>query len=215
MIRNAKNLAAHLGADYTEDLPRLAKNIERRVYKDTECGCSAGVNGVVKTTKVVYFLWIRARFDGKVSVVSWRRKGKRKNLRGPMPAGLRLYVGARIGAPIPDATLGQILTANRVIKREGSDALIETPPIEEETAQGLAFWIAGYCEGTDRECPVYHLDLPCTEKALDDLIAKADQDGQQLWDETHGCPNCGAEGEDGDYAINPECPTCKGQGQIL
>lgn len=70
--------------------------------------------------------------------------------------------------------------------------------------------VAGYCEGTDDCCPEHALDYPFTADAFDEAVKAADEDGCRLWDETHGCEDCGLDG-----AVNPECPTCKGEGEVL
>lgn len=36
-----------------------------------------------------------------------------------------------------------------------------------------------------------------------------------IWQQTHGCPDCGLEGEWGGAMINPECATCGGAGAII
>jgi hypothetical protein len=43
----------------------------------------------------------------------------------------------------------------------------------------------------------------------------ADKDGCELWDETHGCDDCGEEDEFGNRPINPECVSCGGAGAVI
>jgi hypothetical protein len=129
-INNIVELASHLGAYH--DTP---ESIARRVYKDTSCGCAAGVeNGV--------------------------------------------------------------------------------------------FWVTGYCEGSDQEHEVYRVKLPCDSDEIDKAIRQADNDGNQTWNETHGCKKCnpdgwcdewGNVGEPGEVGgpVNPNCPECGGDGIVL
>lgn len=88
------------------------------------------------------------------------------------------------------------------------------------------FWVTGYCEGSDFEHEVYRVRFPCSSEDIDKAIAKADQDGKDTWDATHGCAKCWPEGtcdpwgnevEPGESGgpINPDCTTCAGNGIIF
>jgi hypothetical protein len=88
------------------------------------------------------------------------------------------------------------------------------------------FYVAGYCEGSDWEHPVYKVAFPCTPGDIDKAIAKADKDGCATWDETHACEQCFPEGNCDQYGnefppgeaggpINPECTGCGGGGVVL
>ena len=101
--------------------------------------------------------------------------------------------------------------------------------VKDSSVHGTVFSVAGYCEGTDRYCEPHELVLPCYGSQLDAAIAEADQDGCDLWKETHGCEHCWPDGycdewgnewtPDGDNWVgqptNPECVTCEGQGIII
>jgi hypothetical protein len=52
------------------------------------------------------------------------------------------------------------------------------------------FWVMGYCEGSDWEHAVYELKFPFNEDELWKAIDKADKDGMETWDRTHGCEHC-------------------------
>ena len=88
------------------------------------------------------------------------------------------------------------------------------------------FWVAGYCEGSDVEHPVHRVDFPCTGADIENAVAKADQDGIDTWNATHGCEKCYPEGtcdewdneilpDESGGPVNPECPECEGQGIII
>jgi hypothetical protein len=84
--------------------------------------------------------------------------------------------------------------------------------------------VAGYCEGTDRECAPHRLDFPFTSKEFWAACDQSDEDGEEVWEETHGCErcwpdgcfdDCGMEVEYGNWPINPDCEHCHGEGTIL
>ena len=86
-----------------------------------------------------------------------------------------------------------------------------------DTACGIGFsctergvTVAGYCEGTDAECAPHVLLFPFKPEEFDAAVQEADADGCALWDDTHGCDECGLDG-----AINADCEECGGEGRIL
>ena len=70
--------------------------------------------------------------------------------------------------------------------------------------------VVGYCEGTNGDCAPHRLSWGFTAEQFDEAVQRADQDGCDLWDATHGCDDCGCDG-----AVNPGCPTCGGQGVVI
>ena len=70
-------------------------------------------------------------------------------------------------------------------------------------------------EGVDNTTEIRELLFPFTEEAWDQAVKAVDDEAETLWQETHGCPACGIEGEFGGTAINPDCEACKGEGVIL
>lgn len=90
-----------------------------------------------------------------------------------------------------------------------------------DTRCGISFWtdgkvvvLSGYCEGTDAECPPREYTFPFEEKVFWEGVEAADQDGCDLWDQTHGCPECGDE-IDGYIPVNPDCESCGGDGIVI
>ncbi len=240
MIRNIEDLAAHLGAYEDTD-----KSIARRVYKDTSCGCPAGVKeGSVGKNRVHYTVTLRLRRDNRLALEEWatpeqRREGFSNHHDHrqyayedtdalPLPPGLKEY----LFLDDEDWTLSSDVTVADVIGGEesaevragyGSDTNYKSRYLQirldleiDEPVMGTCFYVMGYCEGSDAEHPTYEVPFPCTPEAIDEAIAQADKDGNDTWNETHGCDDCG-EPEWGMYdrAINPDCPSCKGEGQIL
>ncbi len=76
--------------------------------------------------------------------------------------------------------------------------------------------VSGYCEGVEAECPSYALLYPFPAEEFDRACQSADQDGCDLWNETHGCDDCADEDPMTGYRpVNPQCPSCNGDGIIL
>lgn len=90
--------------------------------------------------------------------------------------------------------------------------------------------VCGYCEGVDRAPPARTLRFPFHREAFWNTVEKADQDGADLWDATHGCPYCfktvtqmalmalkqEEEEELEVYVpVDPECLVCEGGGQVF
>ena len=75
--------------------------------------------------------------------------------------------------------------------------------------------VGSIVEGVDYGTEGHTLQFPFTlvefNQALDDVEAEA----ELIWNDTHGCDDCGIESEFGGQAINPDCPTCKGEGIII
>lgn len=61
-----------------------------------------------------------------------------------------------------------------------------------DTACGVTFWVtttvhvAGYAEGYDGELPPHSLTFPFTPNEFSDMVAVADIEGCQKWDEVNG-----------------------------
>ena len=86
--------------------------------------------------------------------------------------------------------------------------------------------LSGNCEGADLGCRTYHLDYPFTEEEFWATLDKADEDGMDMWEASHGCGHCWPNGCMDDWdnlfdpgecggPINPDCTHCNGEGIIL
>lgn len=78
------------------------------------------------------------------------------------------------------------------------------------TADETKVTVAGYVEGCDGECPRHELAFPFTPDAFDEALKDCDREADELWMDTHGCEDCGLDGR-----VNPECPSCGGDGVVL
>ena len=102
------------------------------------------------------------------------------------------------------------------------DSLNKLPSVSELLASGaevVACSVSGYVEGWDGECDTRIIESTrakrATAKDFWAAIEEADEEADYIWNQTHGCDNCGIEGEYGDRAINPKCKSCNGGGVIL
>ena len=78
-----------------------------------------------------------------------------------------------------------------------------------------SIWLAGYCEGTDAECPGHEMFFPFDSDEFFKQVGIADKEGCDLWNKTHGCEKCGPEDECGNRQVNPKCEKCGGSGMII
>jgi len=84
-----------------------------------------------------------------------------------------------------------------------------------KTAQVTGFSATGYCEGVDCDPDPHFCDGKVVAADIWKAIDAAEQDGLNLWNDTHGCECCGPESESGFRAINPSCKACNGNGMVI
>ena len=70
-------------------------------------------------------------------------------------------------------------------------------------------------EGVSAVTETHELKYPFEIDAFWETLQEVDQEAGAIWDDTHGCPSCGEENEDGNIAINSECKSCDGEGIII
>lgn len=75
--------------------------------------------------------------------------------------------------------------------------------------------ISPYVEGVDIDPIAVKVKLPIHETTLLRLFKDIQLEAEALWDETHGCEDCGPRDCSGHIAINPDCETCGGEGTII
>jgi len=76
--------------------------------------------------------------------------------------------------------------------------------------------IGSIVEGCDEGTSVYTLDYPFEIDLFWDSLDYIDKEAEKIWNETHGCADCGEENpETGHTAINFQCKTCEGEGIII
>ena len=84
-----------------------------------------------------------------------------------------------------------------------------------KSTDGIKF--GSIVEGCDEGTSVYTLDYPFEIDLFWDSLDKVDKEAEKIWNDTHGCEDCGIVSElhEGLHAINPQCKTCEGEGIII
>ena len=95
-----------------------------------------------------------------------------------------------------------------IFKGTSCGAYIE--PIAGNTGVAVGSIVEGVDWGTD----TYSLYYPFKESELWAALEKVEEEANEIWESTHGCDECGEPDEynGGHIHINPECPSCKGDG---
>ena len=75
--------------------------------------------------------------------------------------------------------------------------------------------VSPYVEGIDIDPIAVKLKLPIQESTLVRVFKDIQLEADAMWDETHGCEDCGPADCSGYTPINPECGTCGGGGTII
>ena len=131
---------------------------------------------------------------------------------------------AVIGTDKTDTTLGYVSEADwparwarvkkAIYKGTSCGAYIE--PILDCT-EGLGVAVGSIVEGVDWGTDTHCLHYPFKESELWAALEKVEAEANEIWESTHGCDECGEPDEynGGHIHINPECPSCKGDGVIF
>lgn len=100
-----------------------------------------------------------------------------------------------------------------------------------EFADG-AVWVGSIVEGAERSASPIELRVPFSLKEYNEALDQVEQEARRIWMETHGCEECWPDGyPEGDpkgyycseleqmefpgWPVNPECPTCEGEGVVI
>lgn len=208
-IRAPEDVFAHFGADYDTEKNEAQNNerLSRRMYKDTECGAWAEV--VTHTpTRQEWQTWTGryARIDGVWQLSSISQDGT--------PAELSVHGGQVREYFWPDAESVAVYLAEKAGGASEYEATEEVLILRPQESVFL-FRVGSIVEGIDAEVPAEEVALPCTPADLDRAVARVEDEATFLWNDTHGCDDCGEELSHGYRAINPECTSCGGEGAII
>jgi hypothetical protein len=76
--------------------------------------------------------------------------------------------------------------------------------------------IGSIVEGVDWGTDNHTLHYPFTNTEFWEAVESVEEEASQIWDETHGCEDCGDENpETGNIHVRPDCPTCGGHGIVI
>ena len=101
--------------------------------------------------------------------------------------------------------LVELIRQNRLHKLSGCAYVIKDKVLS----------VSPYVEGIDIDPIAVKLKLPIQESTLVRVFKDIQLEADVMWDETHGCEDCGPAGESGYTSINPDCETCGGEGAII
>ena len=82
------------------------------------------------------------------------------------------------------------------------------------------FTVGSIVEGVDWSATPITILFPCHDSKLYDAIKQVEDECQEIWDQTHGCEECGKDPETGKQhenewgyiSVDPGCPKCQGEG---
>jgi hypothetical protein len=237
MIRNAQELADHIGAnDATE------ASLSRRLYKNTDCGAWLALVDVKrggKARKEKWQVFARLGIGGRVYFIA------RRNSRGvwltakKMPEHLRSYLlldnglnmvfGESTFSDWTDFVAAVCSSEDCKVQkraRAGKFAIQFLLSVEgkgpSSTRPGAK--IGSIVEGSDRCAESVTLVFPFTAKEWREAVQSVEDEVDEIWKATHGCETCGkhweeeygtSEDEFGDTPVWAECPDCGGDGTII
>jgi hypothetical protein len=67
-------------------------------------------------------------------------------------------------------------------------------------------------EGIEETTEAVEVKFPATQATLWAAMGEVERQASDLWNETHGCEDCGEENDIGYRTINPKCKACGGSG---
>lgn len=67
-------------------------------------------------------------------------------------------------------------------------------------------------EGVDEGAETHTLTYPFEGAEVWEILEIIEKDCERIWNDTHGCPECGVMASVGYTPINPDCPECEGHG---
>ena len=84
-----------------------------------------------------------------------------------------------------------------------------------ENDDPLGVVVGTIVEGVD-DCPAaIRIKVPFKISEFWNALTTIDSQADEIWRDTHGCPDCWPDYDGNECAINPNCEACGGGGQIL
>ena len=208
-IRTPADVAAHFDATFDPNafMAQNSAMLSRRIYKDTACGAWADfVRRDVTHREQQEWTARYAKIEGVWQLLSLSR--------ACAAAEFSVYDGQVRDYFFPHGIdMGEFL--DDVAKGAAYLTLTETVEIKVKTGEEWVFRCGSIVEGIDAEIMPETVALPCSSEALDRAVRCVEDAAQSLWNDTHGCDDCGEERDSGYRSINPDCAACDGEGTIL
>ena len=214
-IKTIEDVFNHFCATWEpeDDLKRNNDLLSRRLYKDTNCGAWASITppglrqvGKHQETWTCHFrkvdgIWERGMFSFNGDRV----------IDSKVPRAVLEYFWPpfdSITPPVTDNGMQEFLTLEA--KGRSSFELTDTVDLPIMEPHNGMFLVGSIVEGTDAEVTASPVYLPCEAKDLDDAVQYIEDETSLVWNQTHGCDDCGMDG-----GINPDCETCGGEGEVI
>ena len=102
--------------------------------------------------------------------------------------------------------IGAAHTANSVERRVYKDTECGAWCLVDVEGVSLGSIVEGSHAAVGPTCLVY----PFSAKDWDEAVQHVEDEVKRIWNETHGCCDCGLRG-----AVNPECKSCDGEGVVI
>lgn len=216
MIKNLSDLCVLMGAS-----PKTEDALRKKVYKYTRCGAWAGLEDIISERVVT------VKVLGTFSNLGYVVKAVRLNGKAvkDVPSQVVEFLEAQreeVGLVVPP----EIMTILENTLRNGGqgDGYLVTATKHYVTVvfqvrlpkvlKKKQLSVGSIVEGCDFGTGIQYLPFPFEEQAWWDALQAVEDEASYIWDQTHGCPDCGMEGEWGHPAINYDCPTCHGVGVV-
>lgn len=195
-LRTVSDICTHFGVDVNADLSNLeeaSRLVSRRVYKSTECGAWAVVEGpgtrCERTRPVEWTLRFSTSILGTVLHGGRPAHGTYVQA-ADLPANVREYAQAAGARNVCSFELDSIrggengiLRVTRSLGITRVTCMIDTPVV---TRHAGCLLIGSIVEGSDAEVAASPLYLPFTVTEMDLAIDEVDAEASRLWDEANG-----------------------------
>lgn len=236
LIRNARMLADHIGANYDDDSTDqdLEEAMSHRIYKDTSCGAWLALREIQSGKRRE--VWSARLMKSIVGIHASRvrRVGQKRIEPQDVPDYIRQFLDIQEGLNSKTDIPVEIWQGLSADYDTGGHILKVTQihPIEKV----VTFWVerpvyvkgvavGSIVEGCDAEVMPEELTFPFRSSAFWKMVQNVEDEADRIWKDTHGCETCEAHwieeygdakfGEYGGIPAWDECPECNGDGAVI
>lgn len=209
IITTPEQVAVYFDADFDCEsvMAENSARLSRRIYKKTACGAWADfMRRDITHHEQQEWIANYARFEGVWQLLALAQVG--------VAAEFSVHSGQIREYFWPSAESMQEFLDTRAGGATNL-TLSETVEVKVKTGEEWIFRVGSIVEGIDAEVMPEEVSLPCTPDDLTRAVEVVEAEAQRLWDETHGCENCGEENETGYRRVDSECSSCGGTGVTI
>lgn len=208
-IQTPADVAAHFDADFDPNavMAENSARLSRRIYKDTACGAWADFMRRDITHREQQ-KWVAryAKIDGVWQLLSLTHNDT--------PTEFSIH-GGQVREYFFPTGIDMTEFLDGEAKGAADLTLTDTVDVKVKTGEEWVFRCGSIVEGIDAEVLPEEVSLPCTPDDLDRAVRCVEDAAESLWNDTHGCDDCGDENDSGYRSINPVCASCRGEGTVL